>query len=82
MKKDKGWLLTELRIIDSTVNNNEFVFGYETAIDLATELVKQLEEPEQVIIPQYVADWWERVDDSVILYGGLSVGKKSKLYLI
>lgn len=49
MCKDKEWLLTELRNIDSTVNNNEFVFGYETAIDLAIDLVKQLDEPAKVV---------------------------------
>ncbi len=37
---------------------------------------------EKVIIPQFVADWWERDGDSVTLYGGLRVEKKRKLYLI
>ena len=39
-------------------------------------------EPEEIEIPKYVADWWERDDDSVTLYGGLRAGKKHKFDLV
>ena len=37
---------------------------------------------ELLVIPKYVADWWERDGDSVTLYGGLQVKKKHKFGLI
>ena len=78
MKKGKEWSTRKLK-----KTPHEFQDGYLKikAIDVLP-LIDQLDEPEKVIIPQIVADWWERDDDSVTLYGGLSVGKKSKLYLI
>lgn len=82
MKRDKEWLINELTKMNSVDNENQYVFGYETAIDLALDLADQLEEPGKVVIPQFVADWWERDGDSVTLYGWLRVEKKYKFHLI
>ena len=38
---------------------NDFQRGKETGLTYALELVKELDEPEKVVIPQSVADWLE-----------------------
>ena len=58
-------------------------YGYLGACTSAIELIQDhLYEPEKLIVPQFVADWWERDGDSVTLYDGLRIEKNRKLYLI
>lgn len=38
---------------------NDYQRGKETGLTYALELVKQLDEPENPVIPQFVADWYE-----------------------
>lgn len=49
--------------------------------DFVSDL-NQLDEPEKIVIPQFVADWWERDGDLVTMYGGLRVKKKHKFDLV
>ena len=80
--KNKEWLINEL--IEHKVGDygNHYNSGYEDALAYAVELAHQLDEPDRIVIPQFVADWWERDDDSVQLYGGLQVKKKHKFDLV
>ena len=39
--------------------NNYFQRGYRTAMRRAYDRVKQLDEPEKPVVPQFVADWYE-----------------------
>ena len=83
MKKDE--LLNKLyKLKRFEVGVGVLDFMSKTAVKLnhVLALVEQLDEPEKVVIPQFVADWWERDGDSVKLYGGLRVDKKCKLYII
>ena len=57
--------------------------GYLNACTSAIELIQDhLDEPGKVIIPQFVADWWELDGDSVNLYGEGRVKKKHKFDLV
>lgn len=38
---------------------NDYQRGKETGLTYALELVKQLDEPEKPVVPQFVADWYE-----------------------
>ena len=83
MKKDE--LLSVLHKLERfEVNIRVLDFMSKTTVKLnhVLALVEQLDEPEKLIIPQFVADWWEREGDSVKLYGGMRVDKKCKLYII
>lgn len=55
MKKDKEWLFREIRKFPCDVQ-----YGYVRirAVDILP-LIEQLDEPEKVVIPQFVADWIE-----------------------
>ena len=74
MKKDKEWLKNEL------LNSRSVNRGMILTIGVVMELVYQLDEPEKIVIPRFVADWWE--GDSVTMYGGERINKKYKLRLI
>ena len=50
-----------------------------SASKLQNLLVPKQELP---VIPKYVADWWERDDDSVTMYEGVRIEKKHKLDLV
>lgn len=39
--------------------NNYFQRGYRTAMRRAYDRVKQIDEPEKPVVPQFVADWYE-----------------------
>ena len=83
MKKDE--LLNELYKLNRfEVSVGVLDFMSKTAVKLnhVLALVEQLDEPEKVVIPQFVADWWERDAGSVTLYGGLQVKKEHKFSLI
>lgn len=56
MKKDKEWLFREIRKFPCDVQ-----YGYVRirAVDILP-LIEQLDEPEKVVIPQFVADWIEK----------------------
>ena len=82
MKRDKEWFIKELLGHEIGDYGNYYNGGYEDGLAYALKLAHQLDEPEKVVIPQFVADWWERDDDSVTLYGGLRIEKNRKLYLI
>ena len=86
MKKGKEWLkeaVGELNSVD-TVFEADGVSYIDTAVSVMQvyDFIDQLDEPEKVVIPQFVADWWERDGDSVTLYGGLQVKKKHKFDLV
>lgn len=38
---------------------NSYGLGYNEALDEAIYIVKQLDEPEKPVVPQFVADWYE-----------------------
>lgn len=80
MKKDKEWLKKELIRHEIGDYGNYYNGGYEDGLAYALKLAHQLDEPEKVVIPKFVADWWE--GDSVTMYGGEIINKKYKLRLI
>ena len=82
MKKDKEWFIKELLGHEIGDYGNSYNSGYEDGLAYALKLAHQLDEPEKVVIPQFVADWWERDDDSVTMYGRLRAEKKHKFDLI
>ena len=55
MKKDKAWLTNEIEIMGSETSEN---YPHEQMVDreVVLNLIDQLDEPEKVIIPQFVAD--------------------------
>lgn len=78
MNKDKKWLLHELGNLPYVLER-----GYRKVklVDFFP-LIHQLDEPEKIVIPQFVADWWEHSSDWVGMYGRESINKKSKIKLI
>ena len=82
MKKDKKWFIKELLEDEVDDYDNHYNGGYEDGLAYALKLAHQLDEPVKVVIPQFVADWWERDDDSVTMYGRLRVERKHKFDLI
>ena len=60
MKKDKKWLIKEL--LDDEVDgyDNYYNGGYEDGLAYALKLAHQLDEPEKVVIPQFVAEALEK----------------------
>lgn len=82
MKKDKEWFIKELLGHEIGDYGNYYNGGYEDGLAYALKLAYQLDEPAKIVIPQFVADWWERDDDSVTMYRGLQVKKKHKFDLV
>lgn len=59
MKRDKEWLITEL-IGNEVGDYDDYYNGdYEDGLAYALKLAHQLDEPEKVVIPRFVADWIE-----------------------
>lgn len=59
--------------------------GVRQGLLIAIGMIDQLldtTEVEPLVIPQFVADWWERDDDSVTMYEGVRIEKKHKLDLV
>lgn len=78
MNNDKNWLLREVRKLPY---ETEHGFTKVKLIDIFP-LIHQLDEPEKIVIPQFVADWWEHSNNWVPMYGRESINKNSKLHLI
>lgn len=78
MNKDKNWLLREVRKLPY---ETEHGFTKIKLIDMFP-LIHQLDEPEKIVIPQFVADWWEHSNDWVAMYGRKSINKKLKFRII
>lgn len=78
MKRDKKWLLREFRKLTFELQNG---YAKVKAVDILP-LIDQLDSPEKVVIPQFVADWWEHDDDSVTMYEGVRIEKKHKFDLV
>lgn len=80
---NKQELIKSLKLTRNNYSNEDsFRGGVRTGLGIALGEIEKLEKPEKVVIPQFVADWWEANDNWVILYRGSRVKKKSKLYLI
>ena len=75
-------VLYKLERFEVSIGVLDFMSKSAVNLNHVLALVEQLDEPEKVTIPQFVADWWEREGDSVKLYGGMRVDKKCKLYII
>lgn len=58
------------------IANLDRVYGekYYVALEDVLDLVKQLDEPQKVIIPQFVADWIEVAKTVYSLSGGMTYG--------
>lgn len=81
MKKQE--LIKSLKLIRNNYSNEDgFRGGVRTGLGISLGEIEKLDEPEKVIIPQFVADWWEANDNWVTLCGGLRVEKKYKIGLI
>lgn len=59
MKKDKEWFINELLGHEIGDYGNYYNSGYEDGLAYALQLGRQLDEPEKVVIPQFVADAFE-----------------------
>ena len=46
-------------------NSNDFEMGYNLASNTILEYIKQLDEPQKVVVPQFVADWYEKHKDNL-----------------
>lgn len=69
MKKDKKWLLSEFRKLPCEVERGH---GKVKVVDILP-LIDQLDEPEKVVIPKFVADWIEEMkQDERPLYNVMS----------
>jgi len=63
MNKNKEWLKKQMGLYKDGVGNcsfNEYTKGLNYAYETADDLINQLDEPEKVVIPQFVADWYEK----------------------
>lgn len=72
MKKDKEWLKNEIEIMGSETSEN---YPHEQMVDReeVLNLIDQLDEPEKVVIPKFVADWIEEMkQDERPLYNVMS----------
>ena len=49
-------------------NSSDFEKGYNLVSNTILEYIKQLDEPEKVKIPQFVADWYEEHKDNLEFY--------------
>ena len=67
--------MNKQELIESIKNLNK-LYGerYYVAIDDVLNLVKQLDEPEKVKVPQLIADWIEVAKSTYSLYGGMTYG--------
>ena len=56
MIRDKAWLTNEIEIMGSETSEN---YPHEQMVDreVVLNLIEQLDEPEKVVIPEFVADW-------------------------
>lgn len=62
MKKNKEWLKEQINYLKEAVGKpaiNDFSRGLNDAYDTLESLIDQLDEPEKVVIPKFVADWIE-----------------------
>lgn len=57
MKRAKEWFIKELTGHEIGDYGNYYNSGYEDGLAYAIELAHQLDEPEKVVIPQFVSDW-------------------------
>ena len=55
--RDKKWFIKELIRHEIGDYGNYYNSGYEDALAYTLVLAHQLDEPEKVVIPQFVADW-------------------------
>lgn len=70
MKKYKAWLTNEIEIMESETSEN---YPHEQMVEreMVLILIDQLDEPEKVIIPQFVAEWIAKHRDTFDLYPAL-----------
>ena len=59
MKKDKKWVLDKLNKIEPFEFGDGYRLGFETGIKRAKTIVEKLDEPEKVVVPKFVAEWYE-----------------------
>lgn len=61
MKKYIEWLKGEIKVFQVGENmfTSEFNAGVQQALEYAQELLDQLDEQEKVVVPQFVAEWFE-----------------------
>ena len=61
MKKDKEWLEKE---INKTLNidggSGERIEGFNKGLEFSLDLIEELDQPELSVVPQFVADWYEK----------------------
>ena len=60
--------LKELLTTPSELEGFDFDYGYDFGIESAITLAEQLYEPEKPVVPQYVADWYEKNKDDFEIY--------------
>ena len=66
MKRDKEWLKNETEIMGSETSEN---YPHEQMVDReeVLNLIDQLDEPVKVVVPRFVADWYESNKDDLEL---------------
>ena len=68
MKKDKEWLINELN--KTACLKEWFTIGEINMLDTVRALIDQLDEPEKVVIPQFVADYYNYWKDEGLTFEG------------
>ncbi|MDH5056710.1 DUF1642 domain-containing protein [Enterococcus faecalis] len=56
---NKQELIEELECIEVSTDSLDYLRGADYANERAISLAKQLDEPKKVVIPQFIADWFE-----------------------
>lgn len=56
---NKQELIEELECLEVPTDSLDYLKGANYAVEKAISLAKQLDEPKKVVIPQFVADWFE-----------------------
>lgn len=64
MRKDKEWLKNEIEIMGSEISEN---YPREQTVNReeVLSLIDQLDEPEQLVVPKFAADWYEENEDDL-----------------
>ena len=60
--------LKELLTTPSEVEEYDFNYGHDFGIERAITLAEQLDEQGKVVVPKYVADWYEEHKDNFEIY--------------
>ncbi|EOD5406979.1 DUF1642 domain-containing protein [Enterococcus faecalis] len=62
---NKQELIEELECLEVSTDNLDYLKGADYANERAISLAKQLDEPKKVVVPKFVAEWFENEKNSL-----------------